>query len=183
MTTYGYARVSSTGQSLDIQLADLQSHGCDIVRQEKVSGRTTENRPELATLLDFIREGDTLVVTRLDRLARSTLDLCRIVKALETKGAKLKCTQQPIETSTPTGRMMVQLLGVFAEFENEIRRERQMAGIAAAKETGVYKGKSAKYDYAHIRREAMARPGLSSYQLARALDCSRQTIYRALATS
>lgn len=180
MTTFGYARCSSISQSLDIQIADLNANACQFIRQEKVSGRTRDDRPELRTILDFMQKGDILMVTRLDRLARSTLDLCQIVKELEQKGCTLRATQQSIDTSTPLGRMMVQLLGVFAEFENEIRRERQAAGIALGKQRGVYKGRARKYDTEAVFKAYEANKKLGATKLARKLGCSKHTIYRCL---
>src|SRR5690606_22848981 len=103
--------------------------GCEIVRSEKQSGTTTEKRRELAILLDFMRAGDELVVTRIDRLARSVADLQAIVASLRAKGVALKATEQPIDTSTAAGKAFLDMLGVFAEFETNLRRERQMEGI------------------------------------------------------
>lgn len=141
MAAIGYARVSATDQDLALQIAALQMSGCDIVRSEKASGTTRAGRGELATILDFIREGDTLVVTRVDRLARSVGDLQDIVRILKLKGASLKATEQHIDTSTAAGKAFLDMLGVFAEFETNLRRERQMEGIAKAKAAGVYKRK------------------------------------------
>src|SRR5690606_12381125 len=111
---YGYARVSSTDQSLDVQQAALKAAGCTVVRSEKKSGTTTEGRTELQTLIDFAHAGDTIVVTRIDRLARSIADLAGIVRSLEAKGVALKATEQPIDTSSAAGRAFLQMLGVFA---------------------------------------------------------------------
>jgi DNA invertase Pin-like site-specific DNA recombinase len=104
MATYGYARVSTTDQDLTVQLEALRQAGCIVIRAEKVTGTTTEGRAELRVLLDFIREGDVLMVTRIDRLARSIGDLQDIVRALRTKGASLRATEQPIDTSTAAGK-------------------------------------------------------------------------------
>jgi DNA invertase Pin-like site-specific DNA recombinase len=136
---YGYARVSTLDQDLSIQLDALP--GCTVVRSEKVTGTSTEGRQELATLLQFLREGDTLVVTRIDRLARSLRDLQNIVHDLRQRGVTLKATEQPIDTSTAAGKCFLDMLGVFAEFETNLRRERQMEGIARAKASGAYAGK------------------------------------------
>lgn len=176
---FGYARVSSTSQSLDLQIAALNGKACEIIRQEKITGTTTENRRELAAILDFIREGDELWVTRLDRLARSVPDLCAIVAHLEKIGATLHCIEQPIETKTPTGRLMLTILGAFAEFETSLRKERQMEGIAAAKAKGIYaKPRGPRFDPAEIRR--MHRDNMTPRQIMRKLRCSRMTVYRAL---
>ena len=121
---YGYARVSSSGQDLTIQVAALSKAGCETIRQEKVSGTSTQGRDELNTLLDFLREGDELVVTRVDRLARSICDLQNIVYDLDKKGVVLSATEQPIDKSTSAGKCFLDMLGVFGEFETNLRRER-----------------------------------------------------------
>src|SRR5918997_3677096 len=138
MTRIGYARVSTTGQDLPLQREALTAAGCTVIREEKVSGTSTKGRTELATILDFITAGDVLVVTRIDRLARSIGDLQDIVRTLKAKGASLKATEQPIDTSTAAGKAFIDMLGVFAEFETNLRRERQLEGIAKAKAEGVY---------------------------------------------
>lgn len=143
MAHYGYARVSTTDQDLSIQETSLKQAGCDIIRMEKVSGTSRQGRDELDILLQFIRSGDTLVVTRIDRLARSLKDLCEIVDTLLEKGAALKATEQPIDTSSPAGKAFLGMLGVFAEFETNIRLERQREGIAKAKAEGRYAGRKA----------------------------------------
>src|SRR5215210_8624063 len=139
MATYGYARVSTTDQNVAIQEAALRAAGCEVIRSEKCSGTSTAGRTELQTLIDFARKGDTIVVTRIDRLARSIADLASIVSTLESKGVALRATDQPIDTSTAAGRCFLQMLGVFSEFETAIRKERQMEGIAKAKAAPVSK--------------------------------------------
>jgi DNA invertase Pin-like site-specific DNA recombinase len=114
MATYGYARVSTTDQDLTVQLEALRQAGCTVIRAEKVTGTTTEGRAELRVLLEFIREGDFLMVTRIDRLARSIGDLQDIVRALRAKGASLRATEQPIDTSTAAGKCFLDMLGVCA---------------------------------------------------------------------
>jgi DNA invertase Pin-like site-specific DNA recombinase len=145
-------------------LAALKAAGCGVVRSEKRSGSSTSGRAELRTLLDFIRKGDTLVVTRIDQLARSIADLAAIVRELEAKGASLKAIEQPIDTSSAAGRAFLQMLGVFAEFETAIRRERQMEGIGAAKAKGVYKGRPASIDAAEVA--ALKAEGLGATEIA-----------------
>lgn len=140
MALVGYARVSSQGQRLDVQLAKL-AH-CERIFQEKHSA-TRQDRPQLQACLDWMREGDTLVVTRLDRLARSTLHLCKIAEYLASHEIQLDVLDQAIETRTATGRLLFQVLAALAEFETELRRERQMEGIALAKERGRYTGRPA----------------------------------------
>jgi len=150
---YGYARVSSLGQDLSIQLDALTAAGCTVVRSEKVTGTSTEGREELATLLQFLREGDTLVVTRIDRLTRSLPDLQNIVHDLRQRGVTLKPPEQPIDTTAAAGEDFLAMLGVFAEFETNLRRERQLEGIVRAKANGVYagKGRPASIDAARVR--------------------------------
>ena len=139
MATVGYARVSSVGQSLDVQLEKL--NGCDKLFQEKRSGVDT-GRPALKRCLEFLREGDTLLVTKIDRLARSTSDLYRIVSELTDKGVSFKVVDDPsIDTTSRTGKLVMGILALIAEFENDIRRERQMDGIAKAKDRGVKFGR------------------------------------------
>src|SRR5271156_3439616 len=146
MTVIGYARVSTSDQSLEIQEAALKAAGCSVIRAEKRSGTTTSGRAELQTILDFLSAGDVLMVTRIDRLARSIGDLQDIVRAVKAKGASLKATEQPIDTGTAAGKCFLDMLGVFAEFETNLRRERQLEGIAKAKAAGVYKGRPASID-------------------------------------
>jgi len=117
-----------------------------------VTGTTSAGRRELRTLLDFMRAGDVLTVTRVDRLARSIGDLQDIVRELNSKGAQLRVTEQPIETSTAAGKCFLDMLGVFAEFETNLRRERQMEGIAKAKASGVYRGRKPSIDGEELRR-------------------------------
>ena len=178
---YGYARVSSTDQDLTIQREALERAGCALVREEKVTGTKLEGRNELRTLLDFMRPGDMLVVTRIDRMARSLVDLEMIVRELEAKGIALKAIEQPVDTSTPAGRAFLQMLGVFAQFETALRKERQMEGIAKAKAQGVYKGRKATIDPAAIK-ELLA-SGLGPSEIAKQLKISRMTVYRSLATT
>jgi DNA invertase Pin-like site-specific DNA recombinase len=179
MTVIGYARVSTTDQDLSIQEAALKAAGCEVIRSEKRSGTTTEGRAELHTVLDFLRKGDVLMVTRIDRLARSIGDLQDIVRALKTKGANLRATEQPIDTSTAAGKCFLDMLGVFAEFETNLRRERQLEGIAKAKAAGVYKGRPAKLDGAEIRK--LKAEGIGASEIARRLGIARDSVYRLLA--
>ena len=138
---YGYARCSTSTQDLTIQIETLTKAGCETIRQEKVSGTSVQGRDELNTLLEFLRDGDELVVTRVDRLARSIRDLQNIVYDLDKRGVVLSATEQPINTNTSAGKCFLDMLGVFGEFETNLRKERQMEGIAKAKENGVYKGR------------------------------------------
>ena len=138
MSTVGYARVSSVGQSLNVQLDKLK--GCDKVFREKKTG-TSSTRPRLKACLEYVRDGDMLVVTRLDRLARSTLHLCQVADQLQEKGVNLKVIDQSIDTSGATGRLLFKMLGAIAQFETAIRAERQMDGIRNVKARGVHLGR------------------------------------------
>ena len=183
MNTYqakiGYARTSTVEQNLDAQIAALKVAGCDMVRTEQKSGASLEGRPELKTILDFIHQGETLVVTRIDRLARSMQDLQAIVAQLSEKGAHLAATEQPVDTSTATGKAFFDMLGVFAEFETNLRRERQAEGIKAAKRKGVYRGRPSKIDMTAI--QVRLADGLSPTEIARDMGISRGTVYKAKA--
>ena len=178
MPVYGYARVSTVDQDLSIQQAALKAAGCEIVRSEKVSGTSTQGREELKTLMAFLHPGDELIVTRVDRLARSVLDLQQIVRDLRDKGVQLKATEQPIDTSTPAGKCFLDMLGVFAEFETNLRRERQMEGIAKAKEKGVYSGRKPSIDVEKVRE--LRDNGMGASQIAKELGISRASVYRVL---
>ena len=179
MHVYGYARVSSTDQDLSLQEEKLRAAGCQVVRAEKRSGANREGRSELRLLLEFLRRGDALVVTRIDRLARSLKDLQDIVHELKAKGVTLKATEQPIDTGTAAGNAFLDMLGVFAEFETNLRRERQLEGISAAKARGVYKGRKPSIDAGEVlrlRREEKLGPSA----IARRLGIGRASVYRLL---
>ena len=180
MNTYspkiGYARTSTVDQNLDAQIAALTAAGCGMVRQEQRSGATLEGRPELKNILDFIHPGETLVVTRIDRLARSMHDLQTIVARLKEKGAHLAATEQPVDTSTAAGKAFFDMLGVFAEFETNLRRERQAEGIKAAKGRGVYRGRPPKIDVTDI--QTRLNDGQTPTQIARDMGISRGTVYK-----
>jgi DNA invertase Pin-like site-specific DNA recombinase len=178
MTVIGYARVSTTDQDLSIQDAALRAAGCEVIRAEKRSGTTTSGRDELRTVLEFLRKGDVLMVTRIDRLARSIGDLQDIVRAIKARGASLKATEQPIDTSTAAGKCFLDMLGVFAEFETNLRRERQLEGIAKAKAAGVYKGRQASIDATRVRE--MKAQGLGATTIAKELGIGRASVYRVL---
>src|SRR3954469_4475792 len=178
MTVIGYARVSSTDQNLELQQHALRAAGCDTIRSEKRSGTSTAGRDELRIVLDFLREGDVLMVTRIDRLARSIGDLQDIVRAVRARGASLRATEQPIDTSTAAGKCFLDMLGVFAEFETNLRRERQLEGIAEAKARGVYQGRKASIDTAKVK--ALRAEGMGPSAIAKALKIGRASVYRAL---
>src|ERR1700674_2508314 len=178
MPVIGYARVSTTDQDLSIQRAALKAAGCDVIRAEKRNGTTTQGREELRTVLDFLRDGDVLMVTRIDRLPRSIGDLQDIVRAVRARGASLKATEQTIETSTAAGKCLLDMLGVFAEFETNLRRERQLEGIAKAKAAGVYKGRPASIDPSEILR--LKNDGSGPTEIAKRLNIGRASVYRVL---
>jgi DNA invertase Pin-like site-specific DNA recombinase len=179
MSLYGYARVSTLDQDLGLQRASLEAAGCGVIRAETASGSRRDGRTELQTLLDFLHAGDTLVVTRIDRLARSLKDLQDIVHELKAKGVALRATEQPVDTGTAAGKAFLDMLGVFAEFETNLRRERQLEGIKAAKERGVYKGRRPSIDTAEVRR-LREQEKLGPAAIARRLGIGRASVYRVL---
>lgn len=175
----GYARVSSVGQSLEVQLEALSGAGCERIFSEKRSGTTTSGRDELTNALGFVREGDTLVVTRLDRLARSAGDLHTIVKRLAEKNVEFRCLQQGgMDTTTSTGKLLLGVLASIAEFEADIRRERQREGIERAKAAGVYKGRKPSVDIDEVR--SLRQDGIGPTEIAKKLKIGRASVYRAL---
>lgn len=177
---FGYCRCSARDQSLDIQIEELNKHACERIVQEKLSG-TSMDRPQLQTFLEFMRKGDELYVCRIDRLARSVSDLCAIAKYLDDKGARLVITQQQMDTGSTYGRFMMHVLGAVAEFETGLRKERQMAGIEAAKAKGVYANATKRtptFDPKEIHR--LYHNNMRPRQIAKKLGCSWQTVYRVL---
>jgi len=180
---FGYARCSSTGQNLDIQIQTLNGQACERIIQEKVSGKDIDNRPELVTLLNFMRKGDELFVTKIDRLARSVSDLCAIAKMLDQKECRLVIVEQQMDTASTYGRFMLHVIGAVAEFENGLRRERQRAGIDQWKEklrTGeaTLPARTPKFNPDTIRQ--MHHNNIKPRDIARKLKCSNQTVYRIL---
>ena len=174
----GYARVSSVDQNLDVQLETLKSFGCEKIYQEKVSGTSTQGRDELKECIEFVREGDELVITRIDRLARSVLDLQLIVKELSDKGVNLSATEQPISTKDATSKCFLDMLGVFAELETNLRKERQNEGILRAKQKGVYKGRKSSIDADKIKE--LKESGLGATAIAKEMNIHRDSVYRVL---
>ncbi|MCZ7908335.1 MULTISPECIES: recombinase family protein [Agrobacterium] len=182
MTIVAYIRVSSIGQSLEVQRDKMLGLGVqpDHIFEEKRSG-IDSNRPALKEALRFARKGDTFAITKIDRLARSATDLLSIVQDLQQKGVDLRVLDQNIDTSTPAGRAMLQMLAVFAEFETAIRAERQMDGIAKAKEKGTKFGRKAQATpdvVADIRR--MRTEGLMIREIMEKVGLSKASVYRAL---
>lgn len=185
MTLIAYIRVSSVGQSLEVQRDKMLAAGIapDHIFEEKRSG-VDSNRPALKEALRFARKGDTFVITKIDRLARSATDLLSIVKELEDKGVGLMVLDQSIDTSSPAGRAMLQMLAVFAEFETAIRSERQMDGIAKAKDNGTKFGRKAQATpdvISDIRR--MRDEGLLIREIMAKVGMSKASVYRALGTT
>src|SRR5687768_5299484 len=184
MTTVGYARVSSVGQDLAVQLQKLGALGAEKVFKEKRSG-VDAGRPELKRCLEYLREGDTLLVTKIDRLARSTSDLYCIVSLLAEKGVAFKVTDDPsIDTTSRTGKLVMGILALIAEFENDICRERQMDGIAKAKERGVKFGRKSLLLPETIKEiRGLRKAGTTVPEIIRRTGLSKASVYRALAGS
>jgi len=185
MAKVGYARVSSVGQSVAVQVAKLTEYGCTEpdgqIFQEKKSGTSTQNRIELKACLKHLRKGDSLIVTKLDRLARSVLDLTTIADDLDKRGVALVVLDQAIDTSTPTGKLLFNMLGAIAEFEAGIRSERQVDGIAKAQELGVKFGAKAKLTEEQIiDLKAKRAEGVIIKDLMVEFGISKATIYRLL---
>ena len=178
MPRYGYARISTTDHDLSIQREILKRAGRAVIREEKVSGTSRQGREQLGILMTFLQPGDGLVVSRVDRFARSIDDLQDIVRELRRRKVALVATEQPVDTSTAAGKAFVDMLGVFAEFETNLRRERQMEGIARAKARGVYKGRKPSVDVERVRE--LHAQGLGPVAVAEALDVSRSTVWRVL---
>ena len=174
----GYVRVSHVTQNEARQLETMQFYGVEKIFSEKISAKDT-NRPQLSELLDFAREGDTVFIHDFSRLARSTQDLLRIVQDLNSRGIHLVSKKEDIDTSTPTGRLLLTVIAAICQFERENLKERQMEGIAIAKKAGVYKGRKPvsvenfadHYDRWRTRQ-------VTKVQLAKELGISRQTLYK-----
>ena len=172
----GYARVSSVGQNLESQLIALKEYGCEKIFQEKVSGTSTKGREQLKEMLNFVRESDEVVFTRTDRVARSVLDLQLIVKELSEKGVSLTATEQPISTKDATSKCLLDMLSVFAEFETNLRKERQMDGIKANKDK--FKGRGQTIDVSKIKE--LKSKGLGATAIAKEMNIDRTSVYRLL---
>jgi len=178
MAIVGYARVSSTGQSLDVQIEKLNNYGCEKIYQEKISG-VEQNRPELIKCLDYVRDSkDTLVITRLDRMARSTLHLGRIIKQLNNKGVNFVVIDQSIDTTTSFGMLTFNILSSVAEFENEIRKERQKEGIQKALKDGKKFGRPRKVTVKIIEQVLEDAKTKTVSQILRDNNISQRTYYK-----
>lgn len=178
----GYARTSTTDQKagLEAQHRDLMAAGCEKMFSEEVSSVDKDARRELSAALEFAREGDVVVVTKLDRLARSVAHLLEIVKEIESKGASLRILDQAIDTGTPSGRMMLTILGSIAQFEREIMLERQREGIAKAKSEGKYKGRQPTAKAQADKVLLMRAEGATPTETAKRLGMGRSSVYRIL---
>ena len=177
--TVGYARVSTMDQSLDVQLQQLQFMGCDPIYQEKASG-VDDNRQQLARMMSYVQAGDTVVVCKLDRIARSTRHLLEIVDTLTARGVGFRVLNNAaIDTTTPNGKFMLTILGAVATFERELMLERQAEGIKRARADGKYKGRKA-IKAPHYREYVLARlaEGVPAGDIAAACDIGIATVYR-----
>lgn len=177
----GYARTSTTDQKagLEAQLRDLRAAGCEKIFHEELSALATK-RPELERVLDWVREGDTLIVTKPDRLARSTADLLAIASALEKKLVTLRILSMNVDTATPTGKLMLTILGGIAAFERDLMLERQREGIAKAKAEGKYRGRAptARAKGEDVKR--LKAEGLTGDAIAEKLGIGRASVFRIL---
>lgn len=180
----GYGRTSTLDQKagLEAQKRDLEAAGCERLFMEQVSSVDMKERAKLAEALDFIREGDTLVVTKLDRLARSVAHLIEITRQVEAKGAQLRILAMNIDTGTANGRLMLNLLASVAEFEREIMLERQREGIAKAKAEGRYQGRPATAQAKEAEVKELHRQGVGATEIAKRVGIGRASVYRILAT-
>ncbi len=178
MARIGYARVSTLDQDLEGQVDRLKAEGCQLIRSEKVSGAKRDNRHELATIIEFLRPGDELVVTRLDRLGRDTRDVLNIVHECEQRGAFVTILDPHVSTRGDLGQIVITVLGMVAQMERRFIKERQREGIERAKAAGVYKGGKSRIDRALI--QSLLQKGLPVAEVARRASCSRMQVYRHL---
>jgi DNA invertase Pin-like site-specific DNA recombinase len=178
MARIGYARVSTADQDLDAQLDRLKAEGCGVVRADKISGASRDGRTELEIIIQFLRAGDELVVTRLDRLGRDTRDVLNIVHECDQRQAFLTVLDPHVSTRGEAGRIVLTVLGMVAQMERRFIKERQREGIARAKADGVYRGGKRRLDRQEIQTMNLA--GLGPSAIATALGCSRMQVYRIL---
>ncbi|MER9546640.1 recombinase family protein [Mesorhizobium sp. M0437] len=178
MSRIGYARVSTVDQDLDTQIAKLKAEGCGVVRSEKVSGASRDGRAELATIIDFLRPGDELVVTRLDRLGRDTRDVLNLIHECEQRGAFVTVLDPHVSTRGEMGHVVLTVLGMVAQMERRFIKERQREGIEKAKGIGVYTGGKARIDYERVFELQRSNMGVS--EIAKTIGCSRMQVYRIL---
>lgn len=191
MTIYGYARVSTSHQDINLQINELKKYGCDVIYQEKVSGKNIDDRHELQKLINIAKQGDKIVFTKLDRFARSTMDALKIADTLKQKGVAMVILNfggMQIDIATPTGKLFYTQLSSFAEFEREIMLERQRAGIERAKRAGKYKGRVKKYtdqhkgmQYAIKLAKERDQNKMTINEICEITQVSRSALYRELA--
>lgn len=181
----GYARTSTLEQtaSLDAQVRALEAEGCSKVFSEQVSSVRVEKRHKLAQALEYVREGDTLVVAKLDRLARSLGHLMTIVEELKAKGVALKIMDQGIDTSSTNGKLILSIFGAVAEFERDCMLDRQREGIAQAKAAGKYKGRKPKAREQTAKVLELQAEGVGPSEIAQRLGIGRSSVYRILSTA
>ena len=172
----GLARVSSVGQNLERQIIALKEYGCEKIFEEKQSGTKADNRKVYKEWIDFMRENDEAVVTRIDRASRSIYDLQVLIRELENKGVTFSATEQSINTKTPEGKCFLNMLSVFSEFETNLRRERQLDGIKANRHK--FKGKQTTIDVKRIK--ALKEEGLGATAIAKDMGIDRTSVYRLL---
>ena len=178
MARIGYARVSTLDQDLETQFVRLKAEGCSLIRSEKMSGGSREGRSELATVIEFMRAGDELVVARLDRLGRDTRDVLNIIHEVEQRGAFVTVLDPHVSTQGPMGHVMLTVLGMVAQMERRFIKERQREGIERAKAAGIYAGGKQQLDRDRIW--ALHADGVGPAAIARTLGCSRMQVYRVL---
>ena len=178
MARIGYARVSTIDQDVDGQLKRLEAEGCSIIRSEKVSGASREGRAELETIVQFLRPGDELLVTRLDRLGRDTRDVLNIIHECEQRGASITVLDPFVTTKGELGHVVLTVLGMVAQMERRFTKERQREGIVRAKSAGAYRGGKRRFDPAEAKR--LRADGMSPTAISRSLGCSRMQVYRLL---
>jgi DNA invertase Pin-like site-specific DNA recombinase len=177
MTVIGYV-VSTIDQDLSIQKEILRAAGCKIIRVEKRYGTTTASRKQLCTILEFLHDGDVLIVTRIDRLAHSARDLQDVARTIKAKGATLKATEQPVDTGTAAGKAFLDMLDLFAEFESNLRNERRLEDVARAKAEGRYRGRPISIDVSTVYELNAQGKGVTD--IAKEMKISRSSVYRAL---
>lgn len=180
MARIGYARVSTLDQDLEIQRQRLAAERCQIVRCEKISGASRQGRTELATIIEFLREGDELIVTRLDRLGRDTRDVLNIVHECEQRGAYVTVLEPHVSTKGEMGKVILTVLGMVAQMERRFIKDRQREGIDRAKARGTYKGGKQRIDHNLIVK--LRGNGFSISSIAEQVGCSRMQVYRVLAS-
>ena len=180
MTFVGYARVSSTDQDHSIQIDALEKSGCKKIFAEKKSGVSKNDRQAFHECLEYLREGDTLVVTRIDRLTRSIRDLQNLLHEFKEKKIHLKAVEQPVDTASASGKFFLDILGVFAEFETNLRHERQLEGVERAKQAGKYKGRQPTARAKSTEVICLMNQGLTRMEIAQQLDIGVASVYRIL---